>query len=195
MQTLNEAENGKSEAHHDGPLYSGFFEEPYRLQMKIDIVIDVDNDSGLASPVWDDESDKDSGQIPASSPVPLQMFLDSQNGKIAATVEGNIRFKLWFLRSEVSASSKRFKDNLFEVPMEHDTMVCPKSLVSNQICVRIEHVNKQRIFDGLLDDAIVAPPDHYQATKMRKNVDDFPHIFGGKVYQSSYRIVQSLIDG
>lgn len=175
----DEGEDGKTDANGDGPLYSDFFDQPPPSQMEIDNIIDADNDSGLASPVGDDDSgddddDADSADS-AGDPTPLQKLRDSQNEKIAAIEEGNIRPKPWSLRGEVSASA-RPKDSLLETSLEHDTTVRPKSFVSTQISERIESVIKQRIVDGLFDDVIVALPEHYQASKKRKDVDDLPHI-------------------
>lgn len=96
-------------------------------------------------------------------------------GKSLQLRKENIRPKPWYLLGEVSLST-RPKDNILETSVDHDTTARPKSLVLTQISERNEHVSKQRIVDGLFDDVIVAPPEHYQATKMGKDVDNLPQI-------------------
>lgn len=80
----DKVEDGKSNANDDWPLYSDFFDERPPLQLEIDNVIDVDNDSELASSVGGDDSDNNSDPDSASNPTSLQKFCDSQNEKIAA---------------------------------------------------------------------------------------------------------------
>lgn len=52
--------------------------------MEIDIVIYVDSNSGLVSPVEDDDSDDESDPNSASSPSPMQKYHESQNEKMTA---------------------------------------------------------------------------------------------------------------
>lgn len=180
---LEEAEDDKTDTNGDWPLYSDFFDEPPPSQMELDNVMNVDNDSGCASSVGDDDLDADSDPDSVSSPTALQKFGDSQNEKIATSEEGNTRSKPFPLRGEVSAFA-RLKGSLFEALLEHDMTVRLKSLVRTQISEEIDHVVKQRIVDGLFDDVIFAPPEHYQATKKRKDVDNFLHILQEKSTKS-----------
>lgn len=164
----------------DGFVYSDFFDDPPSSQMKPDHEFDQDDDDLHSLDFVDDEvsdGDSDGDDVPASdaATTPLQKLLSSQKETISAIEEGNIRPKPWSLRGEVSAFT-RPKDSLLNTPLEHDTTARPNSFVSSEISQNIESVIKQRIADGLFDDVVVAAPEHYEASKKRKTVDDLPHV-------------------
>lgn len=62
--------------------YTDFFDDPPSLQMEMDNVSDVDNDSGLAGSVSDNNSNDDCHPDFALSSMSLQKFRDFQIKKI-----------------------------------------------------------------------------------------------------------------
>lgn len=109
-----------------------------------------------------DDAPSDSISAADSVPTPLQLLRQKHQSAVQAVEQAIIQPKAWPLRGEVSAFA-RPKDSLLETSVHHDVAVRPTSFVSTEVSQAIEDVVKQRIVDGLFDEVIPAPPQHYDA--------------------------------